>query len=360
MRRRGLEVRTMDIGNAWHIPRNAEPTGQPSMRRPLGGIEAGTEVTLLSGNQFQGAGVTGNQTQSGSAVMVREAGDLAWTTLPMQFHSARGNNKYFSATIPPGTFPAGALVQYYFRIDYTDRATTFLHGSDGRSRATPTEEVARADPFTFVVHFPLAAAGPFASFDSGPHQARIFPESGHVALAGPDLAGVAHANVITFAPPVVEVSDRAFAIGRVLSSTSLANGLEVVQETGARPDPRPAHLPARRGDALRGRRLGGPGARPDLRGRRLRRRRALLRVRREVQRARPERQRGRMLTFDSPGNKGDRSYKVAPWFVSTRGYGFHLDSTARSVFDMRAADTGRYSVTNLRGASGATSSTAPG
>jgi hypothetical protein len=29
------------------------------------------------------------------------------------------------------------------------------------------------------------------------------------------------------------------------------------------------------------------------------------------------------LTFDEPGNKGDRSYKVAPWFVSTRGYGFH-------------------------------------
>ena len=53
-----------------------------------------------------------------------------------------------------------------------------------------------------------------------------------------------------------------------------------------------------------------------------------------------------ILTFDNPGNKGDRSYKVAPWFISTRGYGFHLDSTARSTFDMRDGAAGRYVVTN--------------
>ena len=52
------------------------------------------------------------------------------------------------------------------------------------------------------------------------------------------------------------------------------------------------------------------------------------------------------LTFDDPGNKGDHSYKVAPWFVSTRGYGFHLDSSAESSFDMRAGEPDRYVVTN--------------
>ena len=56
-----------------------------------------------------------------------------------------------------------------------------------------------------------------------------------------------------------------------------------------------------------------------------------------------------ILTFDNPGNKGDRSYKVAPWFISTRGYGFHLDSTAQSTFDMRAAAAGRYTITNQIG-----------
>ena len=43
-----------------------------------------------------------------------------------------------------------------------------------------------------------------------------------------------------------------------------------------------------------------------------------------------------MLTFDDPGNKGDHSYKVAPWFINNRGYGVHLDSTARSRFGRRA------------------------
>ncbi len=56
-----------------------------------------------------------------------------------------------------------------------------------------------------------------------------------------------------------------------------------------------------------------------------------------------------ILTFDNPGSKGDRSYKAASWFISTRCYGFHLDSTARSTFDMRAAMMGRYTITNQVG-----------
>jgi alpha-D-xyloside xylohydrolase len=53
-----------------------------------------------------------------------------------------------------------------------------------------------------------------------------------------------------------------------------------------------------------------------------------------------------MLTFDQPGIKGDHSYKIAPWFISTRGYGVHLDSTAESTFDMRARAADRYVIAN--------------
>jgi alpha-D-xyloside xylohydrolase len=53
------------------------------------------------------------------------------------------------------------------------------------------------------------------------------------------------------------------------------------------------------------------------------------------------------LMFDEPGNKGDRSYKVAPWFISTRGYGFHLDSSAESRFTMPSVEGGRFAVMNL-------------
>jgi alpha-D-xyloside xylohydrolase len=333
-------------GNAWHIPKNAEPPGQASMRLPLIAIEAGVGVTLFSGNQFQGPGVTGNQTESGSALMVRKAGDLAWTPLPMHFHSASGNNKYFSTTLPPNAFHAGDLVQYYFKIGYTDRQITFLHGSDGKSSATLDEAAAQADPFTFAIRFPLAASGVFLSFDSGPHQARIFRDSGHVAIAGPDLAGNPHAHVITFAPPVITLADRTFNIGRVLSSTPLANGLEIAQALGPRQIRAQLTFPAE--GIMRYEVVDWKGAVPDQTaissasdgnehfygfGEKFN---ALDQAHNIVN----------ILTFDNPGKKGDRSYKVAPWFVSTRGYGFHLDSTARSIFDMRAA-MGRYAVTNL-------------
>jgi hypothetical protein len=112
------------IGNAWHIPNDAEPPGQSNMSFPLEDIGAATAVTLSNGNQFQGPGASGNQTQSGSAVMVRRAGDASWTPLVMHFQSGDRNNKYFAATIPLGAFEDGKLVQYYFKIDYTDHANT--------------------------------------------------------------------------------------------------------------------------------------------------------------------------------------------------------------------------------------------
>ena len=61
------------IGNAWHIPSNVEPAGL--MRNPLKGISPTSTVSILSGNQFQGAGDPGNQLQTGSAVLFRTAGE---------------------------------------------------------------------------------------------------------------------------------------------------------------------------------------------------------------------------------------------------------------------------------------------
>jgi alpha-D-xyloside xylohydrolase len=335
-----------NTGNAWHIPKNAEPPGQTSMRFPLDSIDAETAVNLFTGNQFQGPGVAGNQTESGSSLMVSTAANPAFTPLPMHFHSANGNNKYFSATIPANTFRAGDAVQYYFKIGYTDRQITFLHGNDGASIATPDEAAAKTGPFTFTVHSLAASPGSFLSFDSGAHQARISPDSGQFAIAGPDLAGNAHANVITFDPPAVELAGTPFHIGRVVSSMRLANGLELIQELGTRQVRAQLTFPAE--GIMRYEVVDWKGAVPGQIS---------------ISSASDGNehfygfgekfnlldQAGHVvdiLNFDNPGNKGDRSYKVSPWFVSTRGYGLHLDSTAHCVFDMRAATTGRYSVTN--------------
>jgi len=335
-----------NVGNTWHIPNNPQPPGQASMRVPLDVIEAGAPVVVFTGNQFRGLGTAGNQTQSGSALMLRKTGDATWKPLPLSFQSENGNDKHFAATIPGDMLQGGDLLEYYFKIGYTDRQTTFLHGSDSASFATADEGAAQADPFTFAVRFPLAAAGPFFSFDSGPHQARIFWFSGHIALAGPNLAGVPHASVITFSPPVIQVADRTFNIGRVLSSSSLADGLEVVQQLGK------GQIRARLTFPLEGvmryEVLDWGGVQVD-----------------QVSLASAADggehfygfgekfnsldQTGRVvdiLTFDEPANKGDRAYKVTPWFVSTRGYGLHLVSSARCTFDCRTAAKGAYRISS--------------
>lgn len=333
-------------GNAWHIPRNPQPHGQASMRFPFEGIEAGTAVTLSNGNQFKGTGTPGNQTQSGSAVMIRKAGDPSWNRLPMQFQSAEGNDKFFFSGIPGNTFNAGELVQYYFKIDYTDRETTFLHGTNSGSFATGNEAVAQAEPFAFMIRFPLEGTGPFLSFDAGPYEGRLFQASGHIAIAGPDLAGAPLSNVVTLAPPTIESGDRVLTIGRVLSSSPLANGIEVMQELGFGQIRAQLTFPSE--GVLRYEVVDWHGLIPD-------------RVSIASASGGGEHfygfgekfnafdQSGKIVdirTFDDPGNKGDRSYKVAPWFVSTRGYGLHFDSTARSSFDMRTAARGRYEISS--------------
>ena len=293
-----------------------------------------------------GAGTTGNQTQSGSAVMIRKAGDPVFRPLPMQFQSTHGNDKFFFGTIPAHMFQSGDLVQYYFKIVYTDRDTTFVHGTNSHSLATADESAAQAAPFTFEVRQPLEAAGSFVSFNSGSFQARIFQDSGHIALAGPDLAGTALAAVVTLAPPVIESGDRLFQIGRVLSSSSLSNGLALVQQLGTVQIRAQLTFPLE--GVLRYEVLDAGGLVPD-------------RVSVSSASGGGEHfygfgekfnaldQSGKVvdiLTFDNPGDKGDRSYKVAPWFVSSRGYGFQLDSTARCTFDMRTAARGRYDVSS--------------
>ena len=60
-----------NLGNVWHIPNNPEPRGRGGMRDPVGAIVAGTAVTIITGNQFQGGGNPGNQLQTGSALFLR-------------------------------------------------------------------------------------------------------------------------------------------------------------------------------------------------------------------------------------------------------------------------------------------------
>src|SRR5205085_966423 len=44
-----------------------------------------------------------------------------------------------------------------------------------------------------------------------------------------------------------------------------------------------------------------------------------------------------ILPVDEPTAKGDTSYKVAPWALSSRGYGLHLDASEESWFDLASS-----------------------
>lgn len=203
-----------------------------------------------------------------------------------------------------------------------------------------------AKPFPQDVVWSLQPSGPFLSFRSGALEARIYQNDGYIELAGPDLAGAPLANLIHFAPPAVQTGAGIQTIGGVTSSTTLPNGLEVKQPLGA------ATITARftfphegvmRYEVVD---WGGAGG-----------------VAAAIASASPATehfygfgekfnsfdQSGKnvqILTFDEPGVKNDRSYKVSPWFISTRGYGLHLDSSAESNFDMRASAHDRYVITN--------------
>lgn len=146
----------MALGNAWHLPGNPEPRGNAGMRDPVFPTDPVPTVTVYSGNQFQGGGNSGNQLQDGSAVLFKQTTDAVWQTVPLIFATAIDNNKYYSAAIPTGAFPTGAVVEYYLRIAYDDHDTTFLQAATGGMISIPTgdETAAQATPFIFTVETP--------------------------------------------------------------------------------------------------------------------------------------------------------------------------------------------------------------
>jgi galactose oxidase len=140
----------VNLGNAWHIPTNPEPRGRGGMLDPVGAIVPGADVTVVTGNQFQGGGNPGNQLQDGSLLAVRRLGDPGWAQRPMTFLRTEGNNKYYRGSIPSGAFQPGDVIQYYLRVAYDDHDTTFLRPAG----ATSVEADARNAPFMFRLDDP--------------------------------------------------------------------------------------------------------------------------------------------------------------------------------------------------------------
>lgn len=183
---------------------------------------------------------------------------------------------------------------------------------------------------------------------AGKYQARLFPDDGTIALAGPDPSGSPLKNVVTLQPIQAHLAAGTVPLGRVLGSPRIGpNRLEVDQDLGgAKATTRISFVD---GGVMRFEVIGWGGTTP-----------------RDVtitaapgpaehffgfgERFNKLDQAGRTVeirTQDQPANKFDPNddqkpdfaYKAVPWFLSSRGYGFHLDSAVESTFDMhRTAD----------------------
>jgi len=345
-------------GESFHVPVLADANlGGEAMRHPPGPVFTTTVLHVYSGNQDTGPGGNpGNQLQSGSMVYYKAATDSVWRATGMVFvaqgPSGFGSiNKYYRAVLPVSSFRPGDAIQYYLRIAYDTHLTTFLYGNDLVSFKTDVEELARQDPFTVAVRWSDMPGGAFVEITNtiaeGEVRARVQMASGHLAITGPDRAGNPLAQTIQFDPMEVVAGGETLLIGEVLGVNPVSNGVELVQRLaqtsivsrmvftgegvvqyevlhwGGLPVERTAVSAV----SPASERVYGFGEKFnafDQSGRNI-----------------------RILTWDPPGDKGDLSYKVAPWFVSTRGYGFHLESSAESYFDMRFAATNRWASSNL-------------
>ncbi len=182
---------------------------------------------------------------------------------------------------------------------------------------------------------------------AGAWQLRLAKDTGELTFSGPSLEGPAQPTLVHFAAPAARLGSSWHVLGRVLACRQSGDAVLVSQDLNGKPAV--ARLSAPQPEVLRyevtdwgavlpeqtsitafsadDEHFYGFGERFD----------ALDQTWRVVH----------TLALDAFGAKGDRAYAVAPWFMSTRGYGFHLDSTAESSFDMRASATDRYRVTNL-------------
>jgi hypothetical protein len=179
-----------NLGNAWHLPASAEPRGAGAMRDPVGALVPGADITIFSGNQFRGPGTAGNQLQDGSSVFFRRpAADAAWTEIPMRYRSEQDNNKYYAATIladTTATFTDGDRFEYYLRIAYSDRDTTFVHGDGQGGSATAADEAAaQANPFSATMSSPAQFGmwGPVLAFPNAAIHTSVQPD-GRVLMWG--------------------------------------------------------------------------------------------------------------------------------------------------------------------------------
>ncbi|NLB66356.1 MAG: hypothetical protein GX803_07805 [Lentisphaerae bacterium] len=135
------------LGNAWHCPTNSEPYEEKLMSYPVT-PDVGDTVELYVGNYDPHGDMTGG------ALLYRWGTSGAWSSeaLVWEIDTKEGNNKYWAAKPVVPAAAKGGVLQYYFKVTYTDGAPadTFVAMDPDQSAMYVTylrEAAAQATPF---------------------------------------------------------------------------------------------------------------------------------------------------------------------------------------------------------------------
>ena len=133
------------VTNLWHIPNNTQDiAGGISMRSPVD-APATVSTTFYQG-VWRNNGIND---QSGGALFYRFGNSGSWQSTNLTWHSNNGSNQFWSASV---SMPSpGTVLQYYFRVTFTNQSTTFLHTSGANNAQSLSEATAQASPFSVTI-----------------------------------------------------------------------------------------------------------------------------------------------------------------------------------------------------------------
>ena len=143
------------LGDVWHVPDQTRSSGVYSagMRDPLNPLTSSASVTFYQG-VYKGAG----DNQTGGILYYRFGGG-GWQETTLLYHANEtGTNVQIwkSSVSMPAT--AGTVVDYYFATTFNNRTSPTYIYYNGATAKTATQSTAQANPFSFTLTTPVAAA----------------------------------------------------------------------------------------------------------------------------------------------------------------------------------------------------------
>ena len=142
------------LGSVWHVPGET----RPSSIYPAGMRDALNPNPSASVTFYQGVYKGGGDNQTGGTLYYRFGGG-SWQSTALGFHANETGTSvqiWKSSVSMPSA--AGTVVDYYFATTFDNRTSPTYIYYNGATATTATQSTAQANPFSFTLTTPVAAA----------------------------------------------------------------------------------------------------------------------------------------------------------------------------------------------------------